>query len=196
MSVLLEHAITVVFCIIQLQIEEFYLLVRYACDSCKNRRFGGTERLHHQGDKNRRARNVSSKQQPTHTECSSVPPKRRFLQEPHAVTSQKTVFFIVTSVKTSNLTQLQISCSVRRSFGATSTAARLPSLHLTSPRYRFPVDFLRPPCLIPATSIVQCRPPDIATVAEQRVELQARKSPSSLLHNKLAHRTYLTYVQF
>jgi hypothetical protein len=33
-----------------------------------------------------------------------VPPKRRFLQEPHGVTSQKTAFFIVTAVKTSNLT--------------------------------------------------------------------------------------------
>jgi hypothetical protein len=33
-----------------------------------------------------------------------VPPKRRFLQEPHGVTSQKTTFFIVTAVKTSNLT--------------------------------------------------------------------------------------------
>jgi hypothetical protein len=28
----------------------------------------------------------------------------RFLQEPHGVTSQKTAFFIVTAVKTSNLT--------------------------------------------------------------------------------------------
>jgi hypothetical protein len=36
-----------------------------------------------------------------------VPPKRRFLQEPHGVTSQKTPFFIVTAVKTSNLTYLQ-----------------------------------------------------------------------------------------
>jgi hypothetical protein len=34
-----------------------------------------------------------------------VPPKRRFLQEPNGVTSQKTPFFIVTAVKTSNLTQ-------------------------------------------------------------------------------------------
>jgi hypothetical protein len=33
-----------------------------------------------------------------------VSPKRRFLQEPHSVTSQKTPFFIVTAVKTSNLT--------------------------------------------------------------------------------------------
>jgi hypothetical protein len=33
-----------------------------------------------------------------------VPPKHRFLQEPHAVTSEKTPFFIVTAVKTSNFT--------------------------------------------------------------------------------------------
>jgi hypothetical protein len=37
-----------------------------------------------------------------------VPPKRQFLQEPNGVTTQKTPFFIVTGVKTSNLT-----CSVR-----------------------------------------------------------------------------------
>jgi hypothetical protein len=36
-----------------------------------------------------------------------VPPKRRFLQEPHGVTTQKTQFFIVTAVKTSNLTGQQ-----------------------------------------------------------------------------------------
>jgi hypothetical protein len=29
-----------------------------------------------------------------------VPPKRRFLQEPHDVTSRKTVFFMVVAVKT------------------------------------------------------------------------------------------------
>jgi hypothetical protein len=34
---------------------------------------------------------------------TDVPPKRRFLQEPHGVTSKKTPFFIVTVVKTSNL---------------------------------------------------------------------------------------------
>jgi hypothetical protein len=33
-----------------------------------------------------------------------IPPKRRFLQEPHSVTSQKTEFFIFTAVKTSNFT--------------------------------------------------------------------------------------------
>jgi hypothetical protein len=32
------------------------------------------------------------------------PPKRRFLQEAHSVTYQKTVFFRVTAVKLSNLT--------------------------------------------------------------------------------------------
>jgi hypothetical protein len=32
-----------------------------------------------------------------------VPPKRRFLQEPQGITTQKTPFFIVTAVKTSNL---------------------------------------------------------------------------------------------
>jgi hypothetical protein len=37
---------------------------------------------------------------------AQVPPKRRFLQEPHGVTTQKTPFFIVTAVKTSNLTKL------------------------------------------------------------------------------------------
>jgi hypothetical protein len=33
-----------------------------------------------------------------------VPPKRRFLEEPQVVTSQKTKFFIVTAVENSNLT--------------------------------------------------------------------------------------------
>jgi hypothetical protein len=36
---------------------------------------------------------------------TDVPPKRRFSQQPHGVASQKTAFFIVTAVKTSNLTQ-------------------------------------------------------------------------------------------
>jgi hypothetical protein len=42
-------------------------------------------------------------------ECSApfirVPPKHRLLQEPHGVTSQKTPFFMVIAVKTSNLTR-------------------------------------------------------------------------------------------
>jgi hypothetical protein len=36
--------------------------------------------------------------------AATVPPKLRFLQEPYGVTSQKTAFFIVTAVKTSDLT--------------------------------------------------------------------------------------------
>jgi hypothetical protein len=39
-----------------------------------------------------------------------VPPKRRFLQEPHGVTTQKTPFFIVTAVKTSNLIMVLLFC--------------------------------------------------------------------------------------
>jgi hypothetical protein len=39
------------------------------------------------------------------TRRRQVPPKRRFLQEPHGVTTQKTPFFIVTAVNTSNLTK-------------------------------------------------------------------------------------------
>jgi hypothetical protein len=35
---------------------------------------------------------------------------RRFLQEPHGVTTQKTPFFIVTAVKTSNLTRTSLAC--------------------------------------------------------------------------------------
>jgi hypothetical protein len=41
-----------------------------------------------------------------------VLPKRRFLQEPHVVTSQKTPFFIVTAVKTSNLIQFFYRCEL------------------------------------------------------------------------------------
>jgi hypothetical protein len=48
------------------------------CGSCKNRRFGGKYRLHHQGDKK--------------------------LEEPHGLTSQKTTFFIVTAVESTNIT--------------------------------------------------------------------------------------------
>jgi hypothetical protein len=39
------------------------------------------------------------------TSCEEIPRLRRFLQEPHDVTSQKTAFFIITALKTSNLTQ-------------------------------------------------------------------------------------------
>jgi hypothetical protein len=39
-----------------------------------------------------------------YSNISYVPPKLRLLQETHGLTSQKTEFFIVTAVKTSNLT--------------------------------------------------------------------------------------------
>jgi hypothetical protein len=87
-------------------------------DTCKNRLFGGTYRLNHQGGKNQQARNNISSNWLSYTANvvpSSpilvtlmieryIPPKRRFLQEPHGVTSQKTAFFIDTAVKSSNLT--------------------------------------------------------------------------------------------
>jgi hypothetical protein len=45
-----------------------------------------------------------------------VPPKRRFLQEPHGVTTQKTPFFMVTAVKTTRLTSA--FCIIRPSIKA------------------------------------------------------------------------------
>jgi hypothetical protein len=59
------------------------------CFSFKNRRFGGTHRSYHQGEKNQRTKIILA-----------VPSS--YLQEPHGVTFQTTVFFIVTAVKTSN----------------------------------------------------------------------------------------------
>jgi hypothetical protein len=43
------------------------------CGPCKNRRLGRTYRLHHQGDKNRRTRNVSSTEQ---LKPGSIPSQR------------------------------------------------------------------------------------------------------------------------
>jgi hypothetical protein len=42
-------------------------------------------------------------------ECENTydPPKRRFKPEPRGATSQKTIFFIVIAVKTSNLTEIK-----------------------------------------------------------------------------------------
>jgi hypothetical protein len=55
------------------------------CRYCVNRCFGGIYCLHLQGRRR------------------YVPPKRRFTQDLYGATSQKTAFFIVTAVKTSNL---------------------------------------------------------------------------------------------
>jgi hypothetical protein len=60
------------------------------CGSCKNRHFRGTYHLRYQGGKNLRARNVSS--------------ETWVVTKPHGITSQKKTLFIVTAVKTSNLT--------------------------------------------------------------------------------------------
>jgi hypothetical protein len=57
-------------------------------------------RLHHQDGHNQQARNFSSNYQLRRY----VLPKRRFLQESHGVTSQKTALFIATGAKASNLT--------------------------------------------------------------------------------------------
>jgi hypothetical protein len=48
---------------------------------------------------------------------SQVPPKRRFLQEPHGVITQKTPFFMVTAVKTSNLPSHLLPNTVTDSMG-------------------------------------------------------------------------------
>jgi hypothetical protein len=83
------------------------------CRSCVKRRFGGTYRSIFREGKNLRA--VDCSLQPSaHTGSSLAdsipwrwrryfPPKRLFTQHLHSVTYQKT-FFIVTAVKTSNLT--------------------------------------------------------------------------------------------
>jgi hypothetical protein len=68
------------------------------CGSCKTRRFGGTCRPYLQGRKIRE-RSVGSRITDWRRH---IPPKRRFLRNPHGAPSQKTAFFIVTAVKTSN----------------------------------------------------------------------------------------------
>jgi hypothetical protein len=66
------------------------------CGSCKNRSFGKTRR--------------------------QVPPKRRFLQEPHGVTTQKTPFFIMILV---TLIMEEI-CSSKMSVLARATWCNIP----------------------------------------------------------------------
>jgi hypothetical protein len=67
------------------------------CRSCVNRSFGGTYR--HLLTGGGRARSFGLWRW-----GRFVPPKRRFTQNLLSATSQKTAFFIVTAVKTSNLT--------------------------------------------------------------------------------------------
>jgi hypothetical protein len=63
------------------------------CGSFKNRWFGGICHLHFQGRRNNMSEEV--------LDCCQAS-SRRFLQDSHGTTSQKTAFFIVTAVKTSN----------------------------------------------------------------------------------------------
>jgi hypothetical protein len=83
------------------------------CGCRKNQRFGGTYRLHHQGKKNQRVRNVSGNYQPANVFPISLilftlmmeamrSSETRLLQEPHGVTPQNTAFSIVTAVKASD----------------------------------------------------------------------------------------------
>jgi hypothetical protein len=51
--------------------------------------------------------------------------KRQILQEPHGVTSQKTPLFIVTAVKTSNLTRMKSTEKPRASFEIEPATFRL-----------------------------------------------------------------------
>jgi hypothetical protein len=57
---------------------------------------------------------------------------RRFLQEPHGVSSQKTLFFIVTAVKTSNLTKLQPPQIILGSLTAVINKIYMPAVQLPS----------------------------------------------------------------
>jgi hypothetical protein len=59
----------------------------------------------------------------TQAVTAEVHPKRLFLQEPHGLTSQKTPFFIVTAMKTSNLTNILHFIPQRNAVGV------IPLLH-------------------------------------------------------------------
>jgi hypothetical protein len=90
------------------------------CASCKNWRFGGMFRLHHQGDKNQLTRNNVNPNKRRLLVTANVVPSSPILvtlmmetlssseTSPQGVTSQKTAFFIVTAVKTSNLTKFAL----------------------------------------------------------------------------------------
>jgi hypothetical protein len=93
------------------------------CGSCKTRHFGASYHFHHQDGKNQELQlkllfsgSVLQLVVTANFVPSSLilfilmlepilPPKRRLLQESGGVTSQNTAFFIVTALKTSNLTR-------------------------------------------------------------------------------------------
>jgi hypothetical protein len=47
---------------------------------------------------------------------TDVPPKRRFIQDPHGATSHKTSFLVVTAVKATHLTNKNTQTSKLRGF--------------------------------------------------------------------------------
>jgi hypothetical protein len=73
------------------------------CSSCKNRSFGGTGasfiRVTGIGELVTASIVTSSPILVTLMKEAPVPPKRRFLQEPHGITSQKTPFLTVELVQ-------------------------------------------------------------------------------------------------
>jgi hypothetical protein len=103
------------------------------CRYFVNWRFGGTYRLHLQGIRNPRVMNQREQVAIEYTATCSrwfiargflipwrwwryIPPKRRFTKYLHGAISKKTAFFIVTAVKTSNLT-LYNQLKANRRFG-------------------------------------------------------------------------------
>jgi hypothetical protein len=93
--------------------------------------------IFHQGDKIQRARNVSSNWQLKHAAKKRYfPPKRRFLQEPQGVTSHKTAFFIVTAMKTSNLTFTAHPKVARKQTSTLKREVKLPMCCLDTVQYR------------------------------------------------------------
>jgi hypothetical protein len=72
----------------------------------ETRRFGGIYRLQCRGKPSEKSveAGVKVSDSPCRLLLYNVPPKRRCIQYLHGVTSQKTALFIVTAVRTSNLT--------------------------------------------------------------------------------------------
>jgi hypothetical protein len=70
------------------------------CGSYKNRRFGGSYRLHLQGERDEQVQNETVSSCIDGDSGNTTPS----VVEPHGVISQKMIIIIVTAVETSNLT--------------------------------------------------------------------------------------------
>jgi hypothetical protein len=93
-------------------LEESRLMDVAPCRSCVNRRFGWTYRLHLQGCNHLLTLVLRSRIFLPWRWRRYVPPKRRFTQDLNGNTSQKTALFIITAVKTSNLTRHNICADI------------------------------------------------------------------------------------